>query len=54
MKVYVTGSNANLLSARTWDQADRRYLQVEVFPYSFYEWVLGQKPHSLNPNYIQR
>ncbi|MFI5342976.1 MAG: ATP-binding protein [Chlamydiales bacterium] len=47
MKVYATGSNANLLSAELGTRLTGRYLQVEVFPYSFHECVMGQKPELL-------
>lgn len=50
MKVYVTGSNANLLSAELGTKLTGRHLTVEVYPFSFHEWVQGQQPALLQFN----
>lgn len=38
-KIYLTGSNSNLMSQELGTHLTGRYLQLEVFPYSFREWV---------------
>ena len=50
MKVYVTGSNANLLSAELGTKLTGRHLTVEVYPFSFHEWLHGEKPSLLETN----
>ena len=48
-KVFITGSNANLLSKELWTHLTWRYVQFEVFPFSFSEF-LDYKNIVLSPN----
>lgn len=42
-KIYITGSNANLLSRELGTHLTGRYISIELYPYSFYEYNLAQK-----------
>lgn len=43
-KVYVTGSNANMLSRELGTRLTGRYVQCELYPLSFKEILMHQKP----------
>ncbi|MBS0648849.1 MAG: ATP-binding protein [Verrucomicrobia bacterium] len=47
-KIYITGSNANLLSKELGTHLTGRYIQLEVFPLSFLEIVSHQYPEVLS------
>ena len=38
-KIFITGSNAQMLSQELGTRLTGRYLQLELYPYSFAEWV---------------
>ena len=42
-KIYITGSNANLLSRELGTHLTGRYLSFELYPYSFQEYCLSKK-----------
>ena len=46
-KVFVTGSNANLLSEELGTRLTGRYISIKLFPYSFREYVLRQNAELL-------
>jgi len=47
-KVYITGSNASMLSRELGTHLTGRYVQVELYPYSFGEFLAFHKiPHNL-------
>lgn len=47
-KIYITGSNAHLLSHELGTHLTGRYIQTEIFPFSFYEFLLYK---NVSPNY---
>jgi uncharacterized protein len=51
-KVYVTGSNATLFSQELGTRLTGRYLQVDLFPYSFAELLHHQFPNLESGNII--
>lgn len=46
-KVYITGSNAKMLSNEIATTLGGRYIQVEVYPYSFQEYLSAKQVHLL-------
>jgi len=42
-KIYITGSNANLLSKELGTRLTGRYIAIELYPYSFYEYCVAKK-----------
>jgi len=46
-KVFVTGSNARLLSAELGTHLTGRHMTVNLFPYSFYEYIQFRDPSTL-------
>lgn len=49
-KVYVTGSNARMLSRELGTHLTGRYLSVELYPFSYKEFVLFMNPDLLTKN----
>lgn len=45
LKIYITGSNAKLLSKELGTKLTGRYLQVELFPFSYNEFLNQQESH---------
>lgn len=43
-KIYITGSNATMLSKELGTRLTGRYISLEMYPYSFYEYVNYQSP----------
>jgi len=50
-KVFITGSNARMLSAELGTHLTGRYIQTELFPYSFPEFLRFKNIH-LTKNYV--
>lgn len=50
-KVYITGSNASMLSKELGTHLTGRYQQIELYPFSFVEFLKlqGMNPYSLDP-----
>ena len=49
-KVYITGSNARMLSRELGTHLTGRYLSVELYPFSFKEFILLKNPDLLSKN----
>jgi predicted AAA+ superfamily ATPase len=52
-KVYVTGSNAKMLSRELGTHLTGRYLSHELYPFSFKEFILLKKPDMFGKNYFK-
>jgi len=52
-KVYITGSNARMLSRELGTHLTGRYLSVELYPFSFKEFILLKNPDLLGKNYFK-
>ena len=52
-KVYVTGSNARMLSRELGTHLTGRYLSVELYPFSFKEFILLKNPDLLVKSYYK-
>ena len=50
-KVYITGSNARMLSRELGTHLTGRYLSCELYPFSFKEFILLKNPDLLGKNY---
>lgn len=46
-KIYITGSNATMFSKELGTRLTGRYIQIELYPFSFHEYV-----NSINPNLL--
>ncbi|MBX2951534.1 MAG: ATP-binding protein [Leadbetterella sp.] len=49
-KVYITGSNARMLSRELGTHLTGRYLSVELYPFSYKEFILLKNPELLTKN----
>src|SRR5690606_3284903 len=49
-KVYVTGSNARMLSRELGTHLTGRYLSMELFPFSYKEFISFKNPDLLKKN----
>jgi predicted AAA+ superfamily ATPase len=47
-KMYITGSNANMLSKELGTKLTGRYIALTMYPYSFYEYVNAKSPTLIN------
>jgi len=47
-KIYITGSNATMFSQELGTRLTGRYIKIELYPFSFREYVNWQKPELLN------
>ena len=52
-KVYITGSNARMLSRELGTHLTGRYLSYELYPFSFKEFILCKNPDLLGKNYYK-
>jgi len=52
-KIYITGSNARMLSRELGTHLTGRYLSVELYPFSFKEFILLKNPDLLGKNYFK-
>ena len=52
-KVYITGSNARMLSRELGTHLTGRYLPYELYPFSFKEFILCKHPDLLGKNYYK-
>ena len=52
-KVYITGSNARMLSRELGTHLTGRYLSCELYPFSFKEFILLKNPDLLGKNYYK-
>jgi predicted AAA+ superfamily ATPase len=49
-KVFITGSNARMLSRELGTHLTGRYISCELYPFSFKEFLMFKKPELLNKN----
>jgi len=52
-KIYITGSNARMLSRELGTHLTGRYLSCELYPFSFKEFILFKNPDLLNQNFYK-
>ena len=52
-KVYITGSNARMLSRELGTHLTGRYLSCELYPFSFREFILLRNPDLLGKNFYK-
>ena len=52
-KIYITGSNARMLSRELGTHLTGRYLPYELYPFSFKEFILCKNPDLLGKNYYK-
>ncbi len=52
-KIYITGSNARMLSRELGTHLTGRYLSHELYPFSFREFILLKNPELLNENFYK-
>jgi predicted AAA+ superfamily ATPase len=50
-KVYITGSNARMLSRELGTHLTGRYISVELYPFSFNEFLVLKNPELLSKNF---
>ena len=52
-KVYITGSNARMLSRELGTHLTGRYISCELYPFSFKEFIMLKRPDLLGKNYFK-
>ena len=52
-KIYITGSNARMLSRELGTHLTGRYLACALYPFSFKEFIMLKKPDILGKNYYK-